>query len=90
MGKVVIMAVGPVLKRELMPEIDRELSIMRASRNVALAADYTFEALLKMESIKTRSVATCLNECVTAGSIAQVLSDPDVLIGDKEIWWPSV
>jgi hypothetical protein len=94
--KTLVMAVGPVTRARLMPEIhrawrtiDAELSLIRVARRVALAAEITFEAVLRMESIETASVARCLNVMVTRDSLAHVLSEPEVLIGDKDIWWPS-
>lgn len=109
MSKQIVLAVGPVVKRELMPAIKRASDLLvslspclpvsqspslpvsrsadHAARNVAGAAEMTFELVLRMQSLPTAVVARCLGTMVTAASLAQVLSDPDVWIGDQNIWF---
>jgi len=98
MAKHLVLAVGPVLKRELLPAIDRAAEnlnwhrasrIEMAARNTAQAAEITFESLLFMECIDTNAVARLIRESVTGKNLARVFDWPEVLIGDAGIFWPA-
>lgn len=98
MGKVLVLAVGPTLKGQLMDEIkkaekkllpgaggpiDAVRKIEVHARLVALAAQVTFECMLKMNSVETAKV-TRLGD---PRALSAVVENGSVLLGDKNVWW---
>lgn len=94
--KTLVLAVGPVLKRQLMPEIlraeednERLIQLSQAARRTALCAELAFEASLMLPFTETKQVAEILRRG-KGRNIERVLYRADVLIADETIWWPQM
>jgi hypothetical protein len=94
--KTLVLAVGPVLKRQLMPAIiraelenDRLIQLIRRARAEALRAESVFEDVLTLPFTDTNAVADLLRKG-RGRNIERALYRADVLISDATIWWPEM
>lgn len=88
MGKVIVLAVGPTTKPDLLREMERMYSIVRMARHAALAAGCTRHQLQFLKPEKIKNVMGLAGKMATTASICWLLDQPDVYISDTEVWIP--
>lgn len=87
MGKIVMLAVGPATKKEIMPLIDQAIKRASVARQTVLAARATSMAVQTMDDVLTPVIGSALRTSGCPDAIARALEDPQVHISDGLIYF---